>query len=282
MYDAVRCGYDGSVQLFTGKERDYESGNDYFGARYYASSMGRFMSPDSASNPTAVPYASYANPQSLNLYGYVGNNPLSRADADGHCFPFCDLIAVATNYIVSHPTATARANAVINKVGAGVQKFQSVAAAHPRTMQALKGGAKMVGGVATVAVSATAEVGSGGLATVPIMFGVMGGSAMFVGGFTDIMGATTNTNVSEADKALSAVSNPAGLLTTVATGDIEKGSQAAAIGDALVTLGTAGDIVEGSRAAVGIKTALAGQSLSEGAQAVNEATHPAPEKKPEN
>ena len=31
---------------FTGKERDAESGNDYFGARYYASTMGRFMSPD--------------------------------------------------------------------------------------------------------------------------------------------------------------------------------------------------------------------------------------------
>ena len=31
---------------FTGKERDAESGNDYFGARYYASSMGRFLSPD--------------------------------------------------------------------------------------------------------------------------------------------------------------------------------------------------------------------------------------------
>jgi hypothetical protein len=39
MYDAAQCGYDGSVQLlcFTGKERDSESGNDYFGARYYAS-----------------------------------------------------------------------------------------------------------------------------------------------------------------------------------------------------------------------------------------------------
>ena len=31
---------------FTGKKRDTESGNDYFGARYYASTMGRFMSPD--------------------------------------------------------------------------------------------------------------------------------------------------------------------------------------------------------------------------------------------
>jgi len=56
--------------LFTGKERDTESGNDYFGARYYASSMGRFMSPDKA---FADQYA--VNPQSWNLYSYVRNNP---------------------------------------------------------------------------------------------------------------------------------------------------------------------------------------------------------------
>ena len=31
---------------FTGKERDSESGLDDFGARYYASTMGRFMKPD--------------------------------------------------------------------------------------------------------------------------------------------------------------------------------------------------------------------------------------------
>ena len=34
------------TSISTGKERDTESGNDYFGARYYASSMGRFLSPD--------------------------------------------------------------------------------------------------------------------------------------------------------------------------------------------------------------------------------------------
>jgi RHS repeat-associated protein len=60
---------------FTGKERDSESGNDYFGARYYASTMGRFLSPDWASDPTAVPYASYANPQALNLYNYMRKQP---------------------------------------------------------------------------------------------------------------------------------------------------------------------------------------------------------------
>src|SRR5262249_48329770 len=32
--------------FFTGKERDAESGLDYFGARYYGSNMGRFITPD--------------------------------------------------------------------------------------------------------------------------------------------------------------------------------------------------------------------------------------------
>jgi RHS repeat-associated protein len=68
----------------TGKERDSESGNDYFGARYYASTMGRFLSPDWSAKVEPVPYAKLENPQSLNLYGYVLNNPLGKADADGH------------------------------------------------------------------------------------------------------------------------------------------------------------------------------------------------------
>ncbi len=43
------------------------------------------MSPDWDSVPVAIPYAVRTNPQSFNLYGYVGNNPLSRTDPDGHC-----------------------------------------------------------------------------------------------------------------------------------------------------------------------------------------------------
>jgi RHS repeat-associated protein len=84
----------------TGKERDAETGLDYFNARYYESSMGRFLSPDWSTRRTPgstlpldpaddkwpVPYARLENPQSLNLYSYVLNNPLGRADADGHDF----------------------------------------------------------------------------------------------------------------------------------------------------------------------------------------------------
>lgn len=83
------------VSRCTGKERDAESGLDYFGARYYASTMGRWLSPDWSEKPTAVPYADFAHPQSLNLYQYEGNNPLANADKDGHCYPWCTMLAGA-------------------------------------------------------------------------------------------------------------------------------------------------------------------------------------------
>lgn len=69
----------------TGKERDVESGNDYMFARYYNSATGRFLSPDwDAKSSDPVPYAKLDDPQSLNLYSYVRNNPIGRADPDGH------------------------------------------------------------------------------------------------------------------------------------------------------------------------------------------------------
>ncbi|MDE1155563.1 MAG: RHS repeat-associated core domain-containing protein [Acidobacteriaceae bacterium] len=64
---------------FTGKERDTESGLDYFGARYYGSSMGRWMSPD----PLNLTDERLLNPQTLNKYGYATDNPLKYVDDDG-------------------------------------------------------------------------------------------------------------------------------------------------------------------------------------------------------
>jgi RHS repeat-associated protein len=88
---------DGARQKFTQKERDIETGLDYFLARYYSSTQGRFTSPDefaggpdelfefeesAATNPTF--YADIADPQSLNKYSYSYNNPLAFVDPDGH------------------------------------------------------------------------------------------------------------------------------------------------------------------------------------------------------
>jgi len=69
---------------FTGKERDPDMGIDDFGARFYKNTMARFYSPDWSATVEPVPYAKLNNPQSLNLYTYVLDNPLSFRDADGH------------------------------------------------------------------------------------------------------------------------------------------------------------------------------------------------------
>ncbi len=72
------------VYKFEGKERDTETGNDDFGARYYASRLGRWLSADWSAIPEPVPYANLTNPQTLNLYAMVSDNPETFADLDGH------------------------------------------------------------------------------------------------------------------------------------------------------------------------------------------------------
>ena len=74
------CTGDAATEhLFTGKERDAESGNDYFGARYYSSTMGHFLSPD----PKIMTARHLTNPQKWNKYAYVIDDPLMRLNPDG-------------------------------------------------------------------------------------------------------------------------------------------------------------------------------------------------------
>jgi RHS repeat-associated protein len=64
---------------FAGKERDGETSFDYFGARYYASSSGRFTTVD----PLLDIEQALVDPQRWNRYAYVGNNPLRKIDPTG-------------------------------------------------------------------------------------------------------------------------------------------------------------------------------------------------------
>lgn len=69
----------GQPKRFTGKERDAETGLDYYGARYYGSKMGRFTTID----PVYTWQENLVDPQRWNRYAYVRNNPLKYVDPDG-------------------------------------------------------------------------------------------------------------------------------------------------------------------------------------------------------
>ena len=73
-------GYVGDSvrQKFTQKERDNETGLDYFGARYYESTQGRFTSPDPLLSSGTI-----FDPRSWNRYSYTSNNPLRYIDPTG-------------------------------------------------------------------------------------------------------------------------------------------------------------------------------------------------------
>jgi RHS repeat-associated protein len=64
---------------FTSYDRSATTGLDYAVNRQYDSRQGRFTQVD----PLGMGAASLADPQSLNMYSYVGNDPVNRIDPDG-------------------------------------------------------------------------------------------------------------------------------------------------------------------------------------------------------
>ena len=178
---------------FTGKERDSESGLDDFGARFYSSSIGRFMQVDeftggpidvldpSPSSAGPLPYADIFNPQSLNKYAYTYNNPLRYIDPNGH-----------------------------------------------DAWDIVKGSGETVIGFGAVVVgAASSEVGVG----VPIALGgvaLMGKGAIDLG-----KGIDPKLDTKDAEAGVQVVTgknglpDPVGVIGTAVTGDIQKGAKAA-------------------------------------------------------
>jgi len=78
--DGLNCNgaADPSPNHMTGKERDSETGLDFFGARYYSNQMGRFVTPD-----PLLSSGRSGDPQTWNRYAYVRNNPIGRIDPSG-------------------------------------------------------------------------------------------------------------------------------------------------------------------------------------------------------
>jgi RHS repeat-associated protein len=118
--------------FLTQKERDIETGLDYFGARYYSSTQGRFTSPDEFTGgpheifgevlgPTPLLYAEPTEPQSLNKYNYCLGNPLRYVDPDGHQTKQADALIVlppetSLNVVIG-------AGKAIANIGIGISNF---------------------------------------------------------------------------------------------------------------------------------------------------------------
>jgi hypothetical protein len=108
--------------------------------------MGRFMSPDWSEEPDPVPYADLENPQTLNLYGYVTNNPLRLYDPTGHS-GCCDVLPSMAEvdagiaYLEGgvETAATVSAGAVVGTIGLiGSQIFAPASLGDPAETRYLR------------------------------------------------------------------------------------------------------------------------------------------------
>jgi RHS repeat-associated protein len=198
------------VYHFTGKERDVESNLDYFGARYYASNMGRWMSPDWAKTPEGVPYADLSNPQSLNLYGYVLNNPLSHADADGHC---CES---DFNSFSDHPGGFTG--------GSDPMDARFAKAIGTTTLVGLGAGGALAAAPEVLSLAAAADTTAKGLAVGAAALNVTG---MGVNAVTNAVGSATGVDVKAATNAVTVATNPIATVGAAVTGSAEKGANMA-------------------------------------------------------
>jgi RHS repeat-associated protein len=179
-------------QQFTGKERDSETGLDYFEARYYGSVYGRFTSPDeftggpdelydfadvASDNP--IFYADLTDPQSLNKYQYCYNNPLTTVDPDGHKGfkeRLRDAVAAVADYgngivkgVVNSATygtldsvyGPKESDSIINRVGQGIGSAGYTVISAVGAVGVGVGGTAGTGGLgAVVAVPTAAFLGS--------------------------------------------------------------------------------------------------------------------------
>jgi RHS repeat-associated protein len=124
---------DISSLRFTGKERDAETGLDYFGLRYMSPAQGRFTTPD----PNGAG-ASLFDPQSWNAYSYVNNRPLTHIDPDGD---------------VPLPVITGVGGAVIGGIAGAIVEYRTQQRLAPSEQQVGKiwtafGGGFVAGGLA--------------------------------------------------------------------------------------------------------------------------------------
>ncbi len=242
-------GYGVLACQFTSKERDAETGLDYFGARYYSGAQGRFTSPDWSATPQPVPYATFNNPQSLNLYAYVRNNPLLLPDLDGHSDAM---------------TRCAQTQCMANS------KMSSQEA------QFYKGTGKLAVGLGLMATIAGGDVPGSTVGTLLVANTAISAAAWITAGTVQMAGAATDSDVSKGTEGLSATGNLGGLVVTaISGGNIELGAEAATLTSAgTLARNPAGAAANPATAAKGVNTLTSTFNLLK--SWINGATTPTP------
>ena len=237
----------GSNYKFEGKERDLETGNDDFGARYYRSALGRWLSADWSAVPAPVPYANLTNPQTLNLYAMVSDNPGTFNDLDGH---ECNKNSLPGDHnSCPGPAATKTAKPGDGFTNDGLQKSPTQQAQQPQQQnqpqqdnatnaaeRATQAGEAALNFAlagtkikAAAALSDTVETGVGALAVAYTAWSAAGNLA--AGAIQSIGAATGQTKSFEAAAEIASVATSgSGLITFVATkGNLSKAATAAAV-----------------------------------------------------
>jgi len=193
-------GSDPNHYKFTGKERDTESGNDYFGARYYTSNIGRFMSPDPLRG-------TLADPQTLNMYAYVRNNPTNLTDPTGmQCTPG------PAGQCVGQTQAQ-------DKAATTTPPAQNTSASG-KTIAKGTGEVVLGGVVIGLAIALAPETGGGSLAALAVVGGVLGGTAEVGNGIVDIAhgaGQVDAQTAEEAKQGINIANNPAAANALIVT-----------------------------------------------------------------
>jgi RHS repeat-associated protein len=232
---------------YTGKEFDYSTDFYYYESRYYDPWFGRFISPDTIME-------SLSNPQLLNRYSYVSNNPLRYTDPSGYCFIVCvkfskkDLSTLRTvGGVVAEFVPGLQPLGVYllttTKTGRYILAGEIVAASAVATFYCGGCGATVtVGGITMATIPAAATVGAVGVGTLGaisaanaggdistgLLFGTaLGAVAGATNGYLGVTFAPTETfSWSGAFWGQAAVSG----LATMTGGAILNGASGAAIG----------------------------------------------------
>ncbi len=167
---------------FTGHHSDSATGLDYYNARYYDPTAGRFISADTVLAGNGM------DPAGFDRFAYVEDNPTTRMDSNGHCWPLCTMIIGA---VIG--AAVSAATSVVTQVASG-QKVNWHEVAKQAAVGAVSGAISGLAGpeagpLARAAIDAAASAGgqmvSNALSGKPVMDGVLDatvqGAAMSIG-----------------------------------------------------------------------------------------------------